>query len=181
MNKDEEFDLVTRCQQGDRRALEGLVRQYQRPVYNAAFRLLGNAEDAADVTQTTFLKAFESIGRFDRNYRFFSWIFRIGLNEAIDQLKRSKRFEPMLEAPASDANRTPDSVARAQNSVHIQAALMELKSEYREVLVLRYFTECSYGEIADVLRIPGKTVKSRLFTARQQLKAQLEQRGLISI
>lgn len=172
--------MVRDCQRGDRRGLDALVRQYQRPVYNAVFRMLGNADEAADVTQTAFLKALENLDRFDPRYRFFSWIYRIALNEAIDQLKRSKRFEPMLEPPAADSDRPQDEVARSQASVHVQTALMELKEELRAVIILRYFTECSYHQIGEILELPDKTVKSRLFTARQRLKEQLEQHGVLS-
>lgn len=170
--------MVTNCQHGDRRALETLVQQYQRPVYNAAFRMLGNADEAADVTQTTFLKAFESIDRFNPKYRLFSWIYRIALNESIDQLKRSRRFEPYVETHAAERDRPQDRAAQSQAVDQVQAALMELKEDHRSVLVLRYFTECSYEQIAEILDLPGKTVKSRLFTARQQLKTTLEQRGV---
>lgn len=170
--------MITDCQHGDRQALDALVRQYQRPVFNAVFRMLGDTDEAADVTQTAFLKALERIDQFDPKYKFFSWIYRIALNEAIDQLKRSKHFEPMTEMPAAEIDRPQDQVARSQASEYVQASLMNLKEDLRTVLVLRYFTECSYHQIGDILELPDKTVKSRLFTARQQLKRQLEQRGV---
>lgn len=181
MDRGQEVRLVTDCQQGDRRALGALVTEYQRPVYNAVFRMLGNADEAADVTQTAFLKALENIDRFDPRFRFFSWIYRIALNEAIDQLKHGRRFETIEDAPAAAADRPPDQLARSQTADHVQAALMELKDDLRIVLVLRYFTECSYHQIGEILELPGKTVKSRLFTARQQLKDRLEQHGVFSL
>lgn len=180
MNRDQDFDLVARCQEGDRRAMEALVRRYQRPVYNAAFRLLGNADDAADVTQTTFLKAFENIQRFDTRQKFFSWLYRIGINESLDQLKRSQRFEPMVENAVSPGERPQASAARAEDSIRLQQALMELNQDCRTVLVLRYFTECSYRQISEILGIPDKTVKSRLYEGRQKLRTKLKDCGLIS-
>ncbi len=180
MDRNREIALIKECQRGDRRALDALVRQYQRPVYNAVFRMLGSAEEAADVTQTAFLKALESIDRFDPKFKFFSWIYRIALNEAIDQLKRGRRFEPMVEPPAADGDRPHDQVARSEASGHVQAALMALKEDLRAVLVLRYFTECSYHQIGEILELPDNTVKSRLFTARQRLKKQLERQGVHS-
>lgn len=181
MNRDQEIRLVTDCQQGNRQALGTLVSEYQKPVYNAVYRMLGNADEAADVTQTAFLKALESIDSFDPKFRFFSWIYRIGLNEAIDQLKRGKRFEPMTETPVDERPRPQDQVATSQAADQVQAALMEIGEDLREVLVLRYFTECSYHQIGEILELPDTTVKSRLFSARQHLKAQLEQHGVHSV
>lgn len=178
MNKDQEIRLLTNCQQGDRRALETLVRQYQRPVYNAAYRMLGNADEAADVTQTTFLKALENLDSYDKKYRFFSWIYRIALNESIDRLKQGTRLEAYIDSAAADRERPPDQTARSELADHVQAALMEMTEDLRSVLVMRYFGECSYQEIGEILDVPGKTVKSRLFSARQQLKARLEQHGV---
>lgn len=180
MNRDQEIRLVTDCQRGDRQALDLLVKQYQRPVYNAAYRMLGNADEAADVTQATFLKALENIASFDKNFRFFSWIYRIALNESIDRIKKKQRFEPIGEMPAAESDRPQEQAARAQTSDQVQAALMEIKEDLRSVLVLRYFSECSYQQIGEILDLPGKTVKSRLFSARQQLKNRLEQHGLSS-
>ena len=178
MDRDQEIRLVTDCQLGDRRALDTLVRQYQRPVYNAAYRMLGNADEAADVTQATFLKALENIGSFDKKYRFFSWIYRIALNESIDRLKTNRRFETFDDTRAADGERPQDDLSRVQSAELIQRALMQLNEDLRSVLVLRYFSELSYAQIGEVLDLPGKTVKSRLFTARQQLKARLERHGV---
>ena len=160
--------------------METLVREYQRPVYNAAYRMLGNADEAADVTQATFLKALEGIEGFDTKYRFFSWIYRIALNESIDRLKRSNRFETYSESPSAERDQPPDQLARSQAADQLQVALMDLNEELRSVIVLRYFTDCSYEQIGDVLDLPNKTVKSRLYSARQKLKSALERHGVTS-
>lgn len=181
MDRDQENRLVTSCQHGDRRALETLVRQYQKPVFNAAYRMLGDTEQAADVTQATFLKALEKIQGFDTKHRFFSWIYRIALNESIDQLKRGRRFQPYTDAQDADSNRPPQQAARSETVDQVQAALMTLNEDMRSVLVLRYFSDCSYQEIGKILDLPDKTVKSRLFSARQKLKITLEERGVTSL
>ncbi len=175
MDKDLEIAMVMGCQNGDKRAMDTLVRQMQTPVYNAAYRMLGNTDEAADVTQTTFLKVFENIQRFDPTRRLFSWIYRIALNESIDQLKRRKRTELLEDTPASDTESPQEMAAASQLSNEVQKTLMELKDEHRAVIVLRYFADCSYQEIGRVLELPEKTVKSRLFTARQQMKIKLQQ------
>lgn len=160
--------------------MEALVRQYERPVYNAAFRMLGNRDDAADVAQTTFLKAIQNLGQYNPSFRFFSWIYRIAINESIDVLSKRSRSEPLNEPRASN-DPTPDVKANAaQLSDEIQEALLALSDDYRSVIVLRYFTGCSYREMADVLRVPEKTVKSRLYSARQKMRSILQTQGVLS-
>jgi len=178
MDKDREIALVRDCQQGDRKALDTLVRHFEKPVYNAAYRMLGNVDEAADVTQTAFMKIFENINRFNPDYRLFSWIYRIALNEAIDQINRRSKHEPLDEPPYPDRNVSEDSAAASQLRSDVQAVLMEIHEDHRTVIVLRYFTECSYRQIGEILKLPEKTVKSRLFTARQQLKNRLQQHGM---
>ena len=180
MDRDLEIAMVKDCQHGDLKAMDTLVRQMQKPVFNAAYRMLGNTDEAADVTQTTFLKVFENIQRFDPKRRLFSWTYRIAMNEAIDQLKRRKRTEPLRDSPFSDTDLPQEMAATAQLSDEVQKTLMELAEEHRAVIVMRYFADCSYREISRILELPEKTVKSRLFTARQQMKIKLHQHGVSS-
>jgi RNA polymerase sigma-70 factor (ECF subfamily) len=179
MDKDLEITLVRNCQKGDRKALEMLVTSLQKPVYNAAYRMLGNAEDAADATQATFLKVFENIGNFDPQYRLFSWTYRIAVNESLDRLKERRRSAPLEHDPEAVTGSPRESASAAQAARDLQAALMELSEDQRTVIVLRYFNECSYDDIAQILGIPAKTVKSRLFSARQQMKDRLPQHGAL--
>ena len=160
--------------------MDTLVRQFEKPVFNAAYRMLGNVDEASDVTQTVFLKVFENIRRFDPDFRLFSWVYRIAVNEAIDQLNRRKRFAPNAELPGESCDVLEDTVSASELCSEVQAVLMELQPDHRAVIVLRYFTECSYEEIGKVLELPEKTVKSRLFTARQQMKGRLLQHGILS-
>lgn len=172
--------MVAGCQKGDRRAMDTLVRQLQKPVYNSVYRMLGNAEEAADVTQTTFLKVFENIQNFDPQFRLFSWTYRIAMNEAIDQLERRRRTTPLSQPPATDTDSPVDETATSQLNDEVQSTLMELNEDHRAVIVLRYFGERSYHDISRILDIPEKTVKSRLFTARQQLRSRLQEHGVYS-
>jgi RNA polymerase sigma-70 factor (ECF subfamily) len=171
--------LVERCRQGDRQALEALIREYERPVYNAAYRILGNPDDAADATQAAFLKAFENLDRYDANYKFFSWIYRIVINESINQRKRSREQQPLDDNHvAVDAG--PDSSAEAGDLAQgIQDGLMALNDDYRTVVVLRHFSDLSYRQIGEILEIPEKTVKSRLYSARQLMKDRLIANGIV--
>jgi len=164
--------LVERCRNGDRAAFTIMVTRYQRPIYNAAFRVLGNAEDASDVTQIVFLKISERLHEYDSQYKFFSWIYRIAINESINLRRRSRREQPLddevdLEGPAAD--RPESQYENGQLSERIQRALMSMKADDRIVLTLRHFSDCSYREIGQILELEEKTVKSRLFEARQRL------------
>jgi len=139
--------------------------------------MLNNKEDASDVTQTVFLKVYENLDSFDPSRRFFSWVYRIALNESINVLGKQKRLEPLQHEPADDGKSPEQEVASAELSAEIQAALMTVKTEYRTVVILKHFLGCSYMEISEVLEIPEKTVKSRLYSARQMLKDALTRSG----
>ncbi|MCH8959361.1 MAG: sigma-70 family RNA polymerase sigma factor [Proteobacteria bacterium] len=179
MSKDRDTELISDCRRGDRNALETLVRRYEKPIYNAAYRMLGNPDDAADITQIAFLKVFENLDRYNPKFKFFSWIYRIAVNESINLLKRRGHLEPFDDRQASNL-RDPEEMVEAERLCNcVQEVLMELQEEYRAVIVLRHFTECSYHEIGEILQIPDKTVKSRLYTARQIMKDKLSAKGLV--
>jgi len=169
--------LVRRCCGGDRRAFEALVVRYQKAVYNAALRMLHDREEARDVAQTVFLKAYQHLDGYDPKYKFYSWLYRIALNESIDTLQRRRPLEA-LDLDAPDGGPGPEeAVGLGQARDGLLRALMTLRTEYRAVVVLRHFTGCSYEEMAQILDLPEKTVKSRLFSARQLLRGVLEAQG----
>ena len=173
MEERDDAAVVARCLEGDRNAYEEIVKRHQRTLFNVALRLLGNYEDARDATQIAFIKAYEHLDGFDRDQRFFSWLYRILKNECLNVLRGRRPLQGVyLDLPAVAA---ADPVERGQRQRAVQAALQTLSLDYREVVVLRHFTELSYDEIAATLGIPAKTVKSRLYTARQQLGDQLSE------
>lgn len=180
MHKDRDAALLEDCKRGDREALESLVRRYERAVFNAAYRMLGNRDEAADVTQTTFLKAFEHLDRFNPKFKLFSWIYRIAVNESINQINRRNRLEPLGESQVSSVRGPDEMVESRRICKEVQTVLLELHEDHRAVIVLRHFVECSYRQIGEILQIPEKTVKSRLFTARQQMKIRLQEKGTFS-
>jgi len=170
---DSDEQLVERCLGRDPEAFTALVLRYQKPVYNAAFRVLGRTEDASDVTQIVFLKVFERLEDFDREYRFFSWIYRIAMNESLNLLRRNGRDEPLGEDDEYEGpeNAGPEwRASEAEASERIQGTLMRMKAADRAVITLRHFADCSYEEIAGILDIDEKTVKSRLFEARNRMR-----------
>lgn len=161
--------LVARCRAGDPAGFELLVRRHQRPLFNIALRMVGNREDAADATQNAFVKLYEHLDAYDLDRRFFSWIYRILVNECLNIL-RGRR--PSIDCSAVElrTDRGPlDALERSERHRRIQAALMVLPLEQREVIVLRHFAGLSYEEIAGATGVPAKTVKSRLYSARQRL------------
>jgi RNA polymerase sigma-70 factor (ECF subfamily) len=173
MGKTDDTKLIERCRSGDRRAFEALLLKYEKPVFNAAFRMLNSRDDAQDVTQTVFLKVFENFDQYDPSRRFFSWIYRITLNESINWLGRNNRLEPLAFEAADEGQSVEQAVDSNRVTKDVQNALMTIKTDYRSVVVLKHFMGCSYAEISQVLDIPEKKVKSRLYSARQQLKEAL--------
>jgi RNA polymerase sigma-70 factor, ECF subfamily len=172
VDNDVDQALVARYRDGDREAFAELVVRYQRPIYNAAFWILRSADDARDVAQDVFLRVAEHLDEFDGQHRFFSWIYRIAVNECLN-LKRARRVhEPVTEALEAGSP-LRDALETDELSVIVRKALAELTSEQREVVILKYFADLSYGEISQTLGVPEKTIKSRLFEARQRLGARL--------
>jgi RNA polymerase sigma-70 factor (ECF subfamily) len=159
---------VARCLRGDASAFEPLVRRYQRVLFNVALRMLGNDEDARDAVQNAFVRAYERLDTYDPARKFFSWMYRIAVNECLNAI-RARRPTEELDASVQVEAGMFEAAATAEAHHRIEAALQQLTREYREVVVLRHYAEMSYEEIGAALRIPVKTVKSRLFTARQRL------------
>ena len=172
MDNETDQALLERYRNGDSEAFSDLVVRYQRPIYNAAFWLTRRAEDASDVTQTVFLRVAERIDEYDPKYKFFSWIYRIAVNESLNLLRSNRREEALddeIDIPDGESANPEWQVGEAQVSRRIQNALMGMNTNDRAVLTLRHFSECSYQEIAQILDLDEKTVKSRLFEARHRL------------
>jgi RNA polymerase sigma-70 factor, ECF subfamily len=171
-DENEERVWVARCLKGDASAFEPLVARYERPLFAVALRLVANYEDARDVTQNVFIRAYEHLGSFDPQRRFFSWIYRIAVNESLN-LRRTRRPQEALGTWIQVHGGQAEAVEAEETHARVEQALSRLTEEYREVVVLRYFGELSYEEISHAIGVPEKTVKSRLFSARQRLAALL--------
>jgi RNA polymerase sigma-70 factor, ECF subfamily len=172
---DPDATLVARCLDGDTGAFEPIVRRYERVLYNVAYRMVGSREDARDIVQSAFVKAWEKLATFDPRYRFFSWIYKIVVNESLNARTRrvpTRALDPDLPAPGG-----PFETARSgEREACLQSALLKLSPDDRNVLILRHFAELSYAEIAEALGLTDTTVKSRLHEARQRLGRMLEPR-----
>jgi RNA polymerase sigma-70 factor, ECF subfamily len=173
VDNDPDIELVERCRNGDWTAFTDLVVRYQRPIYNAAFWVLRKPEDANDVTQVVFLKVAERLDEYDPRFKFFSWIYRIAVNESLNLLRRNRREEALddeIDLPGPESSDPERQASAAEVAKRIRGALMRMTSNDRLALTLRHFSECSYEEIGQILDIDQKTVKSRLFEARQRLR-----------
>jgi RNA polymerase sigma-70 factor (ECF subfamily) len=175
----DDAELVRASLAGERQAFAQLVERYQKPIYNVALRIVHDTEDARDLTQTVFLRAFDRLVSYDPSYKFFNWIYRIAINEAIDHVAAHRRLAPLAGNEVSASPDPHSELGRAEAGRAVRAALMGLRAEHRAVLVLRHYLHCSYAEMGEILAIPEHTVKSRLFTARQQLKDRLVERGAV--
>ncbi len=170
---DDDRLLVRETLAGNRAAFESIVEKYHRVVYNVAIRIGNRAADAEDVTQTVFLKAYERLGEYNPSYKFFSWMYRIAVNESLNLRNHQKRYEELDHEIVSDEPTTEQLVDEHRLERIVEEGLMQLKLEDRVILILSHFQNLSYTEIGYVLDIPDKTVKSRLYSARQALKNKL--------
>jgi RNA polymerase sigma-70 factor (ECF subfamily) len=177
----DEERLIAASRRGDPEAYGGLVRRYQERLYHALFRFLQNAEDAADVVQEAFLSAYLALVDFKGGAKFYTWLYRIAMNHAIDlrrrqgAARRSGAREVEMESPP-DPGLGPDRLAMQRDTASLlHRALGRLSQEHRLVLVLKDIEGMSYEEMAEVLEVPIGTVRSRLHRARLELKEVLEQ------
>lgn len=178
MTENNDWPIVRACLAGDTTKFGLLIDLYQKPLFNLAYRLTNVHEDAQDIVQNVFVKAFERLNSYDPSYKFFSWIYRMTVNETINFLKQHRHVE-LLDECLADRGKSPEQEFRAKElSREIDEVLVGLSLDYRVVVVLRHFADLPYAEIAQVLEIPERTVKSRLFTARQLMCKELQKRGV---
>lgn len=169
LSQDAEDDaLVSRCRGGDQAAFEAIVERYERVLFTVALRMLGDYDEARDATQDAFVKAYQNLASFDRKRRFFSWIYRILVNRCLN-VRRDRRPREPITPDLATVGSPADLLEATERRRCVQAAILALPIEYREVVILRHFTELSYEEIGDALQVSTQIVKSRLHTARQRL------------
>lgn len=173
----EEVGWVQQALRGDRAAFGQLMHRYAGAVYNLAYRMLGNAEDAEDASQEIFLRAYTRLTSFDRERRFSTWLLSIGSNYCIDRLRR-RRFawltldDAAYALPSSQPGPERSALDHEQRVI-VQQALQKLPEAYRLVMVLRYWQDLSYDEIATATGLTESTIKTRLHRARHMLAAAL--------
>ncbi|MGE5615011.1 MAG: RNA polymerase sigma factor [Bacillota bacterium] len=182
MSHDEKL-LISRSKAGDIEAFEELIEAYQKKIFNFAYRIIGNYDDAADLAQEALIRIFKSIGGFKEQSSFSTWIYRITTNVCLDEIRRRKNKKEhsldeevqvddgQLKRQIMSEDPGPDEVyEREELRGIVKEAIDKLPEEQRIVITLRDIQGLSYDEIAEVLDCPGGTVKSRISRARQALK-----------
>ncbi len=174
----EEQEMILRCQRGDRSAFAPLVMRYMRRAAAFALAWTGNQEDALDLSQEAFVRAYRAIERFDPDRPFYPWFHRILKNLCLNHLGRASRLHevPIMDhVDWADAHAGPDVLLeREELKEQVWQGIRKLNAHNREILILREFQHLTYAEIAEVLDIPRGTVMSRLHQARSHLKTKLE-------
>lgn len=178
----EELAAIRAARRGDRGAFGYLVKQYQRRAYAAAYSVVGNRDDALELAQDAFVRAYRAMPRFDPAMPFCPWLYRIVKNVSLNHLKKKRRrgevsLEGMMEHgyDVRDTGPAPEDAAmRDDLRLSIQQGLAQLSAEHQEILRLRHFLDLSYAEIAECLQVPAGTVMSRLHAARKSLRKAME-------
>jgi len=182
-SREEDKEMVLAVREGDTTAYRGLVEKYQNRVYQMVYGMVRNQEDARDIAQDAFVKAYDNIHRFRLESSFYTWIYRIAMNLAIDNLRKHKRHgtsefdETVATRDGTGAihelhhqDGPAKSLERKQLYARIMAALQELPEDQRQVILLRELEGLSYKEIAEIMEVPEGTIMSRLFYARKKLQ-----------
>jgi RNA polymerase sigma-70 factor (ECF subfamily) len=176
-------ELVARSKTGDLESFNQLVRRWERPIFALAYRTLGREEDARDVTQETFLRAFRALSGFKGDAKFSSWLYRIALNLCRDWIRKERRA-PIVAVPDGveveqlAAERGPvasveDLAARAELSRGVAKAMERLPQEQRQAIILKEYHGLTFQEIADLMRCPLSTVKTRVYQGLSTLRKEL--------
>lgn len=176
--------VVERCLKGDKEAFADLVYKYEVPVYNLVYRIIGDREEAKDITQQTFLNAFLSLSSFKRELKFSSWLYKIGTNLCIDYLRKSYQRKKVSIEEVMDSSRGEELINEAamenktqenwEINERVQKAINKLPDHYRAAVVLRHIQNLNYEESAQVLNLPVGTVKTRVHRARKILYEELK-------
>ncbi|MCC5941857.1 MAG: sigma-70 family RNA polymerase sigma factor [Balneolaceae bacterium] len=168
-------ELVEKCLLGENSAFDTLVKKYELSMYRTALGIVNDSDLARDVTQAAFLKSWEKLSTFNSEYKFYSWLYRIVIHEALNTNRDSKKTAP-LRLYNAESESPYEKLLRKEEYKGLMKAVETLSDDYKVVIQLRHFEELSYQEISDILKIEVKTVKSRLYTARLQLRKKLYNR-----
>ena len=180
-------ELVAAFQNGDAAAFDVLVNRWDRKIHGAIFRVVGADEDARDLCQEAFLKAYRGLGTFKREARFSSWLYQIALNVCRDRLRRRRgriavsldEIEDTQDGALRAPTPSPLDLMEARDLRHlVEDAMATLRAEEREVVILKEYQELTFPEIAEALEVPLSTVKTRLYRGLAQLRHELEGQGV---
>lgn len=178
----DDSDLIELALAGDRSAFSLLVQRYQDRLFAAMLQVTGSSEEAEDVVQDAFVRAFLKLDTFQNNSQFFTWLYRIAFNSALSRIRRRRGTtsldqarETVGEEPVDNIGAPDERMLRDERVRMVQAALQRLSEDHRAILVLREMEDYAYEDIAEILQISIGTVRSRLSRARSQLRMVLEE------
>lgn len=180
MIESNDASLVKQCLEGNIKAFERLVDKHQKTVFNVALRIINDYAEAEDIAQTVFIRAYEKLASFDPKHKFFSWLYRMTVNESLNTLKQRKRITELNESFVSGDKTPEENYEENEMTQRVETALMLLEPEQRALIVLKHFQNMAYEEIGFIFDIPEKTVKSRLYSARQVLRTVLLKQGIVA-
>ncbi len=182
MDRQEEQDVIAQVRRGERAAFAVLVDAYAKPIFNLAFRMTGNRQDADDLAQETFLRAYRKLKRFDPEKKFFTWLYTIALNIIRNHLKSSRertaRIAEMDHPPSDPVDpANPEGLCLDREKAQLlEICLQKLPSELKEAVVLRYYQDLSFDEIATITDVSVSAVKMRAYRGLERLRALMSER-----
>lgn len=186
--EDSEANWITQARAGDQSAFTRLVEAYQTPVYNLAYRMLGNSVEAENAAQETFIRMYTKLDTYDPKRKFSSWLLAIASHYCVDVLRRRRMnylslddLPPMIELSMPKTTQPEQVVVRDQDASAVQKLLEALPPNYRTPVILRYWYDMSYREIAETMGVTESTIKTRLHRARAKLARQASSKAHSSI
>lgn len=183
---DLEKRLIKQAKRGDREAFAEIVELYKDKIFQLAYRMTGNRQEAEDIAQETFLRVYANINQYNEGYKFSTWIYRIATNLCIDRARKKKPDFSLDEKAAgtegldwysrlSSPDKTPEETVVTQElQNHVQDAITQLSPKYRSIMILRYIEDLSLQEISELLKLPITTIKTRIHRGREALRGKLK-------
>lgn len=190
MTLDEDQVLIKKTLRGDRRAFEELMRKYERKIYSFVVRMVRNEDTAVDLTQDFFFKIFTVLEKYNFEYKFSTWAYRICYNLVIDHIRKNQAQVDSLDDETVSSRDLLDSdnvsredgfkaLAREETRDYVWRVVDEIPLKFRELILLRYIQDLKYEEIAEITSLPVGTVKNRIFKAKEILKQEMEKDGML--
>jgi RNA polymerase sigma-70 factor, ECF subfamily len=177
MDQKNEAEIVARVLNGDRQAYALLVDEYKSPIYNLAYRMTGNLEDADDLTQETFIRAYQYLWRYDTSKKFFTWLYTLALNLIRNHLRKKNKYnrssEELSENLLADKNPSPET--ELIETQEISVYLLRLEDESRALLIMKFHQGLSFEEIAQITGKSLSAVKMRIYRGLEKLKGLLKE------
>ena len=182
----EDHRLINQAKEGDQKSFEALLNKYRNLVYHVMFKMVANTQEAEDLTQEAFIKAFKALTSFNEEFAFSTWLMKIATNNCIDYLRKKKLRVFSIDEPVKykdeelqfeipDEEPSPEKqLLTEERSKYINNAIDSLPPRYRHVIVLRHKEEKSYEDISEILDLPLGTVKARIFRAREMLNKKMK-------